>query len=328
MEIKKGPERVEYICGVVDVLSGFLWTRYMSNKNASTTRDKFREIHNEIKGLNFKITFLQSDLGSEFKGVFAQYCKHQKIVQNQSEKYPAHVIERKWRGLRRLIEVRLHAFRQADGRPSTAWRPWLQKCTLASNMIKSSMSKLRLSPYDIVQSKLASVSEVKADRRKDLAKRRENLKPAKNLLKINTLVRVAMVHGISKGPNVRTIAYKSALGKQYSKGVYPILGRRVAGPEGRATRYRLKIRGKDKFFYRNELLVADKIDTVTAKLTLNDIGTVLGPKQPPPADVQRPPPRGQRPGGPPYTYRRSKRLEKPLKLTLGERLRLQALKKK
>ncbi|CAG2222742.1 unnamed protein product [Mytilus edulis] len=81
--VEKDDVSYKYILSTMDVFTRFVWLRPLSDKSSEKVAAKLREIYSEFG--NPKI--LQSDQGSEFKGVVTRLCKDMNIKLIYSSSY-------------------------------------------------------------------------------------------------------------------------------------------------------------------------------------------------------------------------------------------------
>ena len=83
--LKLSNKGYEYILAVIDCFSRFAYVEPMRTKTASETVSAFKKILRRAKA---KPRLLQSDLGSEFKGVFAHFLREMSIHQFSTSQDP------------------------------------------------------------------------------------------------------------------------------------------------------------------------------------------------------------------------------------------------
>jgi hypothetical protein len=101
----KQNKNYNYILNCVDVYSRYSFIRLLKKKDAISVRDQFIDI---VESINVKPNIIQSDNGTEFLGLFAQYLKENDIRHILNSSYSPNqnsIVERSNRDIRNIINL-------------------------------------------------------------------------------------------------------------------------------------------------------------------------------------------------------------------------------
>lgn len=241
-----------YFLLAIDAFSKKIWYAPLKNKRASTTLQGFQKILAKIK---YKIHNVSVDMGNEFAGVFAKYCKDNDInLFSLDGSKKNSIVERGMRSIKERI------FRHVRWKGSHRWLDYIKPAIDAYN--KTVHSSIKMAPNDVNISNSGKVY-------KTLFPNRVTRVPRK--LRIGDIVRFSKSFKENRGHSFEG---------RWSLSTFRIIGSKYT-PRGRYPMYKLEYAFSKELFgdpktkrsfwwYEQDLQKVDEA-TFASKATIHDL---------------------------------------------------------